>query len=475
MSSWTDLQKQRISLWKKEVKYDPSGYRYFTNMLKTMPNEMKHQILNRMNPGELYCYLLLDNPKIGFVKIFYNYLLYLRDNIETVQKIPGGLDKIVIFGLDSDKSWQQINCREHLVDISAENNLFWDYCIHNCPFVITLLIAIENDDVESLSKFINLYNCVLTSSRLTIFEMLVNYAYDFRRLNLIDVIIREFGSVVLNPDTTEMNDIMGRLMHYFTENQLWVSLNNIVAESADFIKLVDILEANFGDRLYQFFQIDWSGYVYYLVKHDMLDKLIHIGSQLVNDQYMALDYEIVVYALHQNMDHLLAVLLTAFQWNDRRSDANKARLSDLPKAELEKMVWYLLQNMYNQNTNIEKGFDPSFAGHMKMTKKSQASIGEIYGIHSKRFHMNVYLKSSLARQLVMEDWCQKSGTTQNLVESLDLDSQDKKNFHRNVGRYLRHKLNRTLAQIDKYHVPKKSLFQLVEEFIEYSEMIYQNC
>jgi hypothetical protein len=270
-----------------------------------------------------------------------------------------------------------------------------------------------------------------------------------------------------------IGDCLASLMKYFTDNQANYNPRCVIMDDADMIKLVDILEICFPD-IYKYFQIEWSGYLFHLVQHENTDKIVELASKL-EKPYTLPDYEIVIYAMCKKMDAIVSILLTGFDWNDRRDELDKARLSDLSKPDLEKMVYYLLQNIENSNAPVESGFDPSsvcFGG--KMIKESHHGINSMYNVYEKRFHLNVYLKSVDVRSAIMEKWCNKIGEDPSMqFQSVFNDLQNNMEFRNSMEKVLITKLNHSLKAIDSYHDSHDKMPLLIHQFINNCQIMYK--
>lgn len=457
-----------------ETQPDTIGYRKIVQSLNRAPDVIKRLSYNHMTPYELYSNILLDNPKINFCESFLEYLNYLRSIIDEVSDHPNGEKIINIFGLLPKNNWKSLSQRDHLLDIAVADNLFWEFISWDCPFVITLLVSIQNNDSTSLMNYIDFYECLDAESGVAIFEYLVKYAFDFRRIGMIEDIINKFMPLLKKDDVKHMiNDKLAILMDYFTENYRNFNPRIIVDMDADFSKLVEILEKCFPD-IYSYIQINWSGYLYYLVRRDDSDSIMELAGKL-KPPYMYLDYEIVIYAMSRNMDALVTILLSGFDWNDTRDKKDKDRFSDMTKGELEKVVYYLLQNIENSNSTIESGFNPSSVCYNgRMTKTTYNGINYIYTMHDKRFHTNVYLKSVDARKAIMEKWCQKANIDPHeQVHSVFNDLEQNIEFRKEIEKILVNKLNRTLKSIDKYHNETEDIPDLICQFITNSQLLYQ--
>lgn len=470
MTTFLSFNKERK---KEDLNPTPAGYRHIVSTICSMPERLRNITFSYMQPNDLYAHILMDNPKVNMTKVFYDYLVYLRDNIENIKKQRHGHLLITAFGLNANENWDSLARRSHLVDISTEKGIFFEYACWDCPFLIILLASIQNNDGETLEKYIEFYECITAECAFDIFEALIKYAFDFRRISIITNIVNAFSPLFMADEMFEkVNSSLSKLMNYFIENYNTLNFNNMINEPVDLVKLVELFELNFP-QLYKYYQINWTGYAYYLVKDDNVSELMKLSNNL-EEPYMALDYEVVIYALTKKKDGCLAVLFNGFKWNDRRDDADKARLSDLSKSDLEKMVYYLVQNVDNQQSNIEKGFDPSFVGFAnKFIKQTQSGVWEVYDRYEKRFHMNVYLRSIKARQIVMMKWCDNMNENPNNVfQSIFNDMEEKHTFNENVSKIMISKLNKALKGIDKYHQSHNNIPALVHQYSDVSGMIF---
>jgi len=456
-----------------QVMPDSAGYRNIIETMSAMPETVRNIAFNYMTPPDLYAHLLMDNPKINITKLFLDYLHYLKNNIGVIRARPNGENIIMAFGLNVTENWKRLDNRSHLVNISNDMGLFLEYACWDCPFLVTMLATIQNNDGPTLIKYIEFYRCLEAECAIQLFECLVKYAFDFRRMTLISNIITAFSPLFSSSTMFEqLNASLSKLMTYFTENYKSYNYNSIVNEPVDFIKLVQLLENSFP-LLYNYYQINWTGYAYHLVKHNDVSELMKLSNNLT-EPYMALDYEVVVYALVKQKEGCLAILLSGFKWNDRRDEVDKARLSDLSKSDLEKMLYYVLQNMKTQQVEPEKGFDPSFTGyHHKFIKQSQTGIRDIYQVGEKRFHMNIYLKAMMVRQMVMIKWCNDMGENpSSLVQSIYNDIQERSAFNENIIKFMTKKLNQAIKGIDNEHISHDNVPELVAQFSDYSGMMF---
>jgi hypothetical protein len=470
------LRKRRQPELDHPPKADPAGYRHIIETISVMPDTMRNMVFNYMVPSDIYANLLMDNPKVNLTKIFLEYLHYLREHIDDVRESNAGPNIIKIFGLDPANNWTSLNCREHLINISADQGIFMEYISWDCPFVITLMTSIQNNDGETLQKYIEFYHCIEAECSMYIFEFLVKYAFDFRRILIIGDIINAYKPLFCgNNMSGKLNDTMAVLMDYFVDNYGYYNSNNMVNEQVDFVKLIELLENNVPD-LYKYYQVNWTGYAYYLVKHNNISKLMELANHL-EEPYMALDYEIIVYALIKQKEGCLCVLLSGFKWNDRRDDMDKARFNDLTKTDLEKMLWYVLQNIENQDINPEKGFDPSFVGYpLKINKPNQSGIRNIYRVGEKRFHMSIYLKSMLSRQMVMLKWCNDVNENPNAHgQNFANDIQERLHFNDSIRKFMVRKLNKAIKGINRYHTEHNNLSELVEQYTEIADVMFYQC
>lgn len=450
------------------------GYRKIIQCLNKTPTRVKEMTYNNMAPVELYTNLLLDNPKINYCKSFLEYVKYLKTIIDEVKSSVNGQHKIQLFGLEPHESWKSLSCRDHLLEIAVKDGLFWEFISWDCPFVITLLISIQNNDIDTLLEYIKFYECIESEHAIYIFEYLVKYAYDFRRLGMIEQIIYEFLPYLMRDDINHMiGDCLGSLMKYFSENYINYNPRNVITDDADIVKLIDILEICFPD-IYKYFQIEWSGYLYQLVRLENTDKIMELASKM-EKPYFLLDYEIVIYAMSKNMDAIVSILLTGFEWNDNRDTEDKKRFEDLNKSELEKIVYYLLQNIENSQNPIETGFDPSsvcFSG--KLAKESHRGINTIYNKYEKRFHMNVYLKSVDTRGTIMEKWCGQTGVKPEAhYQSVFNDMHENMDFRNALEKVLIKKLNFSLLAIDSFHETHNNIQLLIHQFANNCQIMYK--
>lgn len=450
------------------------GYGKILQCLHKSPESVRVLSYNHMSPIELYTNLLLDNPKINYTKSCLSYVKYLKDIGDQINEHPQSELIINMFGVNARESWQLVQSKEHLLEIAINDGIFWEFISWDCPFVITLLNCIQNNDSESLVEYIHLYDCLQANIGIYIFEYLVRYAYDFRRLKIIETIIQEFVPLLLSNEIKHaMGDCLASLMKYFTENQKNGNPRMIIRENADMVKLVEILESLFPD-IYTYFQIDWSGYLFYLVKNENTDKIVEFASKL-KKPYTSLDYEIVIYALFKKLDAIASILLTGFDWNDRRNELEKARLNDLSKPDLEKMVYYLLTNIENTNISIGAGFDPSsvcYAG--KIMKQSHQGINMLYQQYEKRFHMTIYLKSLDTRTGVMQKWSEKindhSGHhLQSIINDLEQNMQLRNALEAN----LKAKLNRSIRTVNKHHKNDDRMPILIHQLMDSCGIMYK--
>jgi hypothetical protein len=452
---------------------EPAGHGKLVSALNKLPSMLRYTTVNYMSPSDVFTNLLLDNPKVNFLGVYLEYIKYLRTIIDDVRKTSGGLTTIEIFGLDSSINWKVLDLKSHLVEISNKNGTFWEFISWDCPFVISILSAIQNNDAVILKDLIDFYDCTSSECATYIFEHLIRYAFDFRRLSLISIIIDAFSSHLFSDQHMhKIGDCLASLMVYFSENFKNYSFRNIINDDAEFVTLISILENTFPE-LYSYFQINWTGYVYHLVKQNNLDKLVELASKL-NLPYTQLDYEVVVYATAKNKDAIVTVLLTGFEWNDRRDDMDKSRFTEISKPELEKMLCYMFDNMNNRRANIEAGFDPSFVCYKgKGMKESQNGINEIYNMHEKRFHLNIYLKALSARQLVMSEWCHKTGADPaQFFQSIYNDVQERQDFNNGIEKIMVSKMNRCLASIDRFHEAHGNMAILIDEYVSNSQVMY---
>jgi hypothetical protein len=457
-----------------EIKPQPIGHKKIVQLLERLPPKLKLTTLNYMSASELFTSLLVDNPKVNFSRSFLEYAKYLRSIIGDLSSNPNSEDIIRIFGLDVMKNWNSIDSREHLLEIATDDGIFWEYITWDCPFVVGMLASIQNNDIDTLLGYIDFYKCTDAGCATYIYEYLIRYAFDYRRLSMIQSIMQAFLPYLFKPDVVHtLGDNIASLMKYFSENYKNYSFRNIINDDAEFTKIVEILETCFPD-VHKYFQIDWTSYAYHLVKTDDMDKLVELASKL-EPPYQALDYEIVIYSIAKKKDAITTVLLSGFEWNDRRDDMDKSRFTDYSKPELEKIISYLMQNMDNSRTRIEAGFDPSFAGFKgKLFKESDTGVNQIYDMHEKRFHMNIYFKSLMARQTVMGKWCNKTGSEpQELFQCMFNDVNERMEFNNGLEKQMVHKLNRSLASINKYHQPHSNVPILIEEFISMCQVMYQ--
>lgn len=469
------IHKIRQEVLDKEVSNSPLNAKYITQLLSDMPPKLKIMIMNYMTPADIYASLLLDNPKNNFNAVLYDYLKYLKDNIEQLKKHKFTSDMIPIFGLNPVETWKDIDSRSHLVNIAAEKGIFWEYIIWDAPFVMTMLIAIENSDGKTLRNLIDFYECPRAECGFYLMEFLLKYAFDLGRIPILVDIFEAFTLLIgVEENFERLNSTMAVVMDYFIENHDGINVNNLVNDSVDLVNLVTTIEKYFGENLFKFYSINWTGYVYYLVKNENDDELLRIGTNL-DDPYTELDYEIIIYAIVNKKYKALNILLKEYKWNDRRDDLDKAFFSDFSKAQLEKIVWYLLQNIDNQkHFMLERGFDPSSKCYpMSFYKPSREGIQRIYQPHDKRHHMTIYHHALATRQFIMEEWCSKiNGDAQEMCQGLYNDLESRRSFNNGIIQFLICKLNMAISNLNARHVEIDNVDELIHEYTEITGMMY---
>jgi hypothetical protein len=458
-----------------EISPSPLNAKYITQLLSNMPSRMKFMIMNYMTPADIYASLLLDNPKNNFNEVLYDYLKYLKENIEHLKKQRHTSDMIPIFGLNPQETWKDIDSRSHLVNIAAEKGIFWEYIIWDAPFVMTMLIAIENSDGKTLRNLIDFYECPYAECAFYLMEFLLKYAYDLGRIPMLIDIFEAFTLLIgVEQNFERLNSTMGAVMDYFIENHDGINVNNLVNDDVDLVNLVTTIEKYFGENLFKFYSINWTGYVYYLVKRENNDELYRVGQNL-NEPYTELDYEVIIYAIVNKKYRALNILLKEFRWNDRRDDLDKAFFGDFSKSQLEKIVWYLLQNIENQkHFMLERGFDPSSKCYpMQFYKPSREGVQRIYQAQDKRHHMTIYHRALETRQYIMEEWCSKiNGNAQEMCQGLCNDLESRRGFNNGIIQFLIYKLNMAISNLNIHHVNIDNVDELIREYTELTGMMY---
>lgn len=453
---------------------EPVGHKKIVLLSQRLSPKFKVNTFNYMSAIELFTNLLVDNPKVNFSNSFLEYAKYLQNIIPDIKANHGGEDVIRIFGLNALQNWASIDARLHLLEIANDSGIFWEYVVWDCPFVIGMLASIQNNDDKTLMDYIAFYHCTEPECALYIYEHLIRYAFDYRRLSMIGAIITAFMPHLMKEGVIhKMGDLTASLMKYFSENYRTMTFRAVVDDDADFIKTVQIMESYFPD-FYKYFQIDWTSYIYHLVKNDNMDKLVELASKLEHP-YQLPDYEIVVYSIAKQKDGITAVLLNGFEWKDRRNEMDKNRFKDYKRDDLEKLLWYFLQNIENGKTKIEAGFDPSFPGVRNgMFRESEQGINEIYNMHEKRFHMNVYVKSISARQYVMGQWCGKTHEApESVFQCIFNDINERAEFNEGIEKHIITKLNRSLKSINKYYECHGNVPMLIDDFMGMCQVMYQ--
>lgn len=458
----------------QEIIPEPVGHKKIVLLMQRLSPKFKMNTFNYMTASELFTNLLVDNPKVNFSSSFLEYAKHLKGIIDDVKANHGGEDVIRIFGLNALENWGSIDARLHLLDIASDSGIFWEYVVWDCPFVIGMLASIQNNDDKTLMDYITFYRCLEPECAIYIYEHLIRYAFDYRRLSMIGTIITAFTPYLMREDIIhKMGDLTASLMKYFSENYRTMNFRAVVDDDADFVKTVEILESYFPD-FYKYFQIDWTSYMYYLVKTDNMDKLVELASKLEHP-YQLPEYEIVLYSIAKKKDGITAVLLNGFEWHDRRDDLEKSRFKDYKRHDLEKLLCYLLQNMENSKSKIEAGFDPSFTGlKNRMYRESESGLNQIYNMHEKRFHMNIYVKSISARQFVMGEWCGRTNEPpESVFQCIFNDVNERADFNEGIEKQIITKLNRSLKSINRYHQIHTDVPVLIDEFMGMCQVMYQ--
>lgn len=465
-----EINKLRHS---QDIIPEPVGHKKVVLLMKRLPPKFKMNTFNYMSPIEIFTNLLVDNPTVNFSSSFLEYAKYLK-TVETDIKKDDNDNIIKLFGLNVMDNWEMIDSNSHLLEIANETGVFWEYIVWDCPFMIGLLASIQNNDNKTLVDYIDFYKCTEPECMLYLYENLIKYAFNFRRLTIIQTIIDTFMPYLVKDNISyKIPDLVASLIKYFTENYRKFSFREIIDDNANLVKTIEILETAFPE-LYNYFQINWTPYLYHLVKTDNVDKIVNLATNL-KQEYQALDYEIVIYSIAKNKEGITTLLLNCFNWNDRRETIDMNRFSDYNKEELEKMVWYFLQNIENSKNCIEDGFDSAFTSvRGNFFKQNEVGINQIYGVHEKRFHMNIYVKAITARQYVVDKWCHKTDEPPNtILQCMFNDVSDRAEFNTNIERQIINKLNRSLMTINQCHRAHMNLPILINEFVSLCQIMYK--
>lgn len=419
-----------------------------THAFSQLPKEHAFMIMKNMSATTLITCLLLDNPSCRFINMFYDYLIEMKK----IANEPNN-ECYQMLGINAHEVWQNLLVKEHLLEIAVNEGMFWEYISANAPFTQCLLIAIENDDVELLFKFVMAFGCLETDMKFYIVEYLIKYAFNFRKFEIIEVILAAIKPIIKS-NVKKLGAMMHNLVDYIMSHPETNTIFDVKQGSVNCVALVNLLNNTLeNNMLFTLPEINWNKYLYFLVKHDAHEELKKVMDNLKKKTGIRID--LLTYAIVNEKFRVTDILRQAkLEWVDNRDEIQMLRYSNLSREELEQVLYNMVNNMASIQSKTQKKCSntPSEFSHMTF----HTDVRELYDMQKddKRFHTSVYMRLCNAKHIVCRIF--QSRTTSDEDKLFQLMAEELAPYQEafeQISLNLHSQLTLMCRLIDKYNVP----------------------